>query len=234
MGFGFSSLIGIGSQIAGAAFDDSGRVERENRRLQQEARGLYGESRDELTRTEGLALSDIDAANLLLEGLDEEMLAGLDESQRIAISQSLLDQEGDRQAQEQRLAAAGLDSSTVGAGLQRSQRYGQAQQIGQIGASFAGQRSNALFSARNAQAGGLFNRAQALTGFGMARAASFQDEAGLVANTRIEGSGIGQAIGQIGGSISNALYNNELGKLLGGGGSSGGSAPLGGSERWGS
>lgn len=221
MGF-LSAGIGIGSSILGALLDDSSSVERENRKNQREGRGLYGQSRDELTRTEGLALADIDAANLLLAGLDEEMLAGLDESQRIAISQSFLDQEADRQATEARLASAGLDATTAGASVQRGQRYGQAQQLGQMSAAFAGQRSNALFSARNAQAGGLFNRAQALTGFGMARASSFQDEGNLVANTQVVGSGIGAAVGSIGGSISNALYNEELSKLLGGGGGGGG------------
>jgi hypothetical protein len=222
MGF-LSAAIGLGSLAAGYLLDDSDEVEAENRRNQAEARGLYGQSRDELSRTEGFALADIDTANLLLAGLDEEMLSGLDEAQRIAISQSLMDQESDRQATEQRLASAGLDSTTAGAGLQRSQRYGQAQQLGQISASFAGQRSNALFSARNAQAGGLFNRAQTLSGFGFARANSFQDEANLVANTQVVGSGVGAAVGQIGGSISHALYNAELSKLLGGGSSGGGS-----------
>ena len=204
------------SGVAGALFDDSGDVERENRRNQDLAHYSHRRTREEITATEELALSDIDAANLMLADLEDDQLSVLDERTRILFTQAMLQQEADFQAEQQRLAVAGLDSSTVSSGIAQGRRFGQAQQLGQLTASMAGVRAGALSSARNAAANGLFQRANALTGFGMARANSFAAQGNLYANTQVQGSGIGAAIGQIGGSIGNAIYQSEIAGILGG------------------
>ena len=199
--------LGAASSIAGGLL--GGADAREAQRLNQQNfenglndfSGAFGAINDAETG----ALQDIDFANEILASVEPAVLAGMDEQLRIRVAQQVRQNQEQMAMQQQRAAAAGLDASTVGAGLQRSQAFGQAQQLGALSAGFAGQRAGALASARGSLAQGFMNRAGTVANFGAQRANVFGQRANYRAGFQFEAPNTGAAIGQIGGMIGNAI-----------------------------
>lgn len=220
MGFGILSAIGAGTSLLGGILGghEANDAEREQRGYINQGLGEFDNALGALGDAEGLALQDIDAANLLLAGVEDDVLAALDEPLRVRIGQQVLQDQADHEALQARLATAGLDSSTAGAGIQRGQRLAQAQSIGSLSASFGGARANAIASARGAQAGGLFNRAQTLASFGSQRAGIHQNKASFLGSIGVQPSNIGASIGQLGGSLTSLGLNSALLDTLSNGG----------------
>lgn len=228
----WGAIIGAGSALAGGLFGGAGEREAERMNLQTRTDGLadFQGGFGALDDAEFGALEDIDYANEILAGVESDVLNQLDEPMRIRIANQVRQNQAQQEAQEQRAAAAGLDATTVGAGLQRSQAYGQAQQIGQLSAAFGGQRASAISSARGNLAQGFMNRAATQQSFGAQRANLFAQQANFRSGFQFQAPNTGAAIGQIGGAIGNIYsqyqsqsnFDKAMGafNLQGGGGAS--------------
>lgn len=217
-----TSVLGgvLGQRDADAAFDQQmGFI--------NEARSQFGEARNSFQLAHDGALSSIDEANMLLAGIEPAVLAGMDEQLRVAFANQLIQQEQDQAQLRSQMASAGLDATTAMQGVQRSQRFGQAQALGNVGASFAGQRAGMIANARQGVAQGYMNRANAIQNFGSQMANTYMGEAGLLAGIQVQPANTGAAVGQIGAGISNALFQESLLDLLNGGGRSSAAANLG-------
>ena len=184
---------------------DAKRALEEQRRLIAETRGLYGDARGALDDAEYRSLADVDAANEILAGVEPAVLNALDEQQRVMIGRQIMDNRIRQSQMEARLASSGLDATTAGAGMQRSLRFGEAQQIGQLGASMAGQRANAIAGARGNLAQGMMNRGQMQASFGSQRAGVYQNEAGFVGGIQVQPGNSAEGIGNLAGALSNAF-----------------------------
>lgn len=219
MPFPFAAVgagVGIGSSLLGGIFGsrDARKAQRKQEALINEARGLYGQQRSTLQGAQDAALLSIDEANMILAGIEPAVLAGMDESLRVAFANQLRQQEMDQARLQSQMASAGLDMTTAGIGAQRGLRFGQAQQLGQVGAAYAGQRGNLIAGARAGVAAGLNNRAQTLGMFGSQIAGSYGQEANFLGGIQVQPANTGAGIGALGGQISNMLFNQELMGLL--------------------
>lgn len=215
---GFLAGLGVASSIAGGIIGgkDARDAERKNTALMREGQGLFGDARGALDDAEFGALADIDAANEILAGIEPDILEGLDDQLRVRVAQQMMRQQQAQAQMQQRAASMGLDSTTVGAGLQRSQAYGQAQDMGQLAAGFASQRANAMMQARTAHAQGLMNRASTVGQFGAQRAGMFAQEAGFLSGYQFQAPNTGAALGSIGGMLANAGFSDGMfGQSLG-------------------
>lgn len=204
---GWGALIGAGVSLAGGLLGGSDARDAERRNLQnmQDGLGDFDAGQGALNDAESAALTDLDYANDILAGIEPAVLNGMDEQLRVRVAQQVRQNQQQQMDTQARLAGAGLDVSTVGAGLQRSQAFGQAQQVGQLSAAFAGQRSNAIAGARQGVAQGYSNRANLQAGFGQQRASLYGQQANYRAGFQFEGANTGAMIGQIGGMFGNAI-----------------------------
>lgn len=216
MGFGLAAGLGIGSSLLGGGLGsrDARKAQRKQESLINEARGLFGQQRSTLQGAQEAALLSIDEANMILAGIEPAVLSGMDEQLRVAFANQLIQQEQDQARLQSQLASSGLDMSTAGVGVQRGLRFGQAQQLGNVGAAFAGQRAGMIASARGGLAAGLNNRAQTLGMFGSQIAGSYGQEANFLGGIQVQPANTGAGIGALGGQISNMLFQQELLGLL--------------------
>lgn len=219
-----SGLVGAGTALVGSLV--GGSDGRDARRLQESyingGRALYGDARDVIREQGDLALSDAEAAELILAGIEPAVLEGLDEQLRIRVAQRVLQNEQEAERTNARLAAAGLDATTVAPQVQRTQARAQGDSIGSLAASFAGQRAGAVANARAAHAQGLYQTAGLRTNLAAQEANLFAQEAGMLAGVQVQPANTGAAIGQIGSMIFNAANMWE-------GGGGGAAAASGGS-----
>lgn len=205
MPFPWEAVGSIASGVAGALFDDSDEAERQQRALWDEARGLYGDALDANDAAELASLQDLDMANEVLAGIEPAILAGLDDQLRVMVAQRVRENEAQDAELRSRMASAGLDATTAMAGVQRTQRLGQANQIGALSAGYAGQRANAIAGARGAYAQGLANRGGMVAQFGQNRANILQNQAGFVGGLQVQPSNRGALIGNAIGSVFNGF-----------------------------
>lgn len=219
---GWGAVAGIASSVIGGALGsrDGRKAAREQRAYINAGLNQFGDARDALTSSYNQALAGIDEANMVLAGIEPAILAGMDEQLRVAFANQLIRQEQDDSALRSQMASAGLDSTTAMAGVQRTQRLGQGQALGNVSAQFAGQRAGMLASARGNYAQGLMNRAGAISNYGSAMANTRMAQANFLGGIQVQPANTGAGIGAIGGQISNALFQQELMGLLQGGGSS--------------
>lgn len=221
MGWGIAGLVGT-SIIGGILGEHNQRkAARQQWELLGKATGTLDDAYGRLGEDEENILSEVDAANLVLASIEPAVLAGMDEQLRIRVAQQVRSDQQAAQAQQQRLAQGGLDATTVAPALQRGQQYAQSDQTSNIAANFAGQRAGLLAGARTQHAQGLMGRASVMDAFSQRRMGLSEQKAGMYFNTQIQPSNTGAQIGALGGSISNALFTNELLGLLGGGGGNG-------------
>lgn len=215
------SLIGGAVAGLGALFGDDGRnAERENRLAFDNGQDRFDDAIAEFDRAEDLSLSDLDAADLILAGIEPAILEGLDETARIRVAQRIQFNEQENARTNSRLAASGLDSTTVGAQVQRTQARGQADATGSLAANFALARGQVIGQARNAQAANLSQRVGVRSNFASQRAGIISQQAQAFHNREFVAPNTGAAIGNIAGSAVNAFSAfGGLGNLFGGGGS---------------
>lgn len=240
--------IGAASSLVGGLVGGSDAREAERRNIEQMNLGLgdFEAGFGALDDAEFGALTDLDYANDILAGIEPAVLNGLDEQLRVRVAQQVRQNQQQQMDTQARLASAGLDVSTVGAGLQRSQAFGQAQEVGALSAAFAGQRASAIGDARRGVAQGYGNRANLQASFGSQRANLFAQQANFRGGYQFEAPNTGALIGQIGGMIGNGIdayqsgqreekYNNRYLDALEAMGGGGGrwkprGGPLGGSQ----
>ena len=206
------SIIGGVSAVAGGIIGgrDAREAERQQREFLRQAREQLGFARGEVDEAEGLAIQDIDEANVILADVEPAILEGLDEQLRIRVAQQVLRQEQERARTQRQLASAGLDATTVMPQVQRQQNLGQADAVGALTAQFAGMRSQAIAGARQAQAQGLMNRAATRGQYAGMQANLYGQESALLGSVQYQPANTGAMIGQIGGAIGNAFTNYEM------------------------
>lgn len=221
--------LGIGSQVLGGILGGRGAsaAERAQRKLIQDARDQFGAARNELSLGEMNALESLRASNDILANLPSEVLAGMDEQLRIRVSQQVLAERQAAAAQEQRMAAQGLDASTAAQSSRRNMRFGLASQMGQLAGGMAGQRANVLAQTRGMYAQGLAGRANVQSQFAQARASSLMNEGAQLMGVQIAPDQTGAAIGAIGGNLANMFFQQGLLDTLRGGGAPSAAEQLG-------
>lgn len=206
----------IGSSLLGGLF--GGGSNAEQRKYIGQGLGTYDAALESLFANQGQTLEALEAANSVLASVEPAVLAGMDEQLRVRVAQQVMTDRQNFEAQQQRLASAGLDSTTVAPGMQRGQAWGQSQQTANTAAAFAGQRASALAGARTNYAQGLAQNAQVLQNFAQMRNNTIQNKANAYLGIQVQPRDDAGAIGALGGSITNALYTQYLLEGLRGGG----------------
>ena len=153
-------------------------------------------------------LGEIDAANIILDGIEPAVLEGIDESGRIRIAQQIRQSQQDREAQQQRMATAGLDSTTVAPAMDRSFDYGRAQQVANVSAQYAGMRSGAIAQARGMAAQGRMARAGATERYHDRSLGLLSQKANMYYGTQVAPDD--GAFGSIAASIGDGIHTNAL------------------------
>ena len=205
-------LPGLG--FAGGALDSL--FGGDDRRLQMELLGKGTGTLDyALGRIPGFrddVLQDIDAANMMLDDIEPSVLEGIDEAGRIRIAQQIMRDQQEADMEDQRLAAAGLDATTVAPGVARGRQYGQSQTTANVAAEFQGLRANALMQARGMAAEGRFRRAGAQERFADRSLGLMRDKAQMYFGTQTAPEGPG--FGAIGASIGEGILTSQLLRYL--------------------
>ena len=129
------TLGSIGSSLLGGLF--GGGSSSEQREFIGEGFGTYDAAMESLNRSQGLTRESLEEANMVLASVEPAVLAGMDEQLRVRVAQQVMTDRQNYEAQQQRLASAGLDSTTVAPGMQRGQAWGQSQQTANTAAAFA-------------------------------------------------------------------------------------------------
>ena len=218
-----SGAMSAGSSLLGGLFGSSAakKQRKQQMALLAKAQGQLDLGLQALPGMQEDYLGEVDQANLLLAGIEPAVLQGFDESQRVRIAQQMRQSQGDREMQQQRLATAGMDTTTVAPSMQRGMAMGQAQQAAGIGAQYASARGSAQSAARAAQAQGQMARAQGLQYYDQMEIGLRQNKASQYYGTQIAPDTTGRDIGSIGAGIADSFLNYALMSQLGGGGSGG-------------
>ena len=216
-----SGGMSAGSSLLGGLFGSSAakKQRRQQMRLLKQAQGQLDLGLQAIPGMQEDYLNEVDQANLMLAGIEPAVLQGFDESQRVRIAQQMRQSEGEREMQQQRLATAGLDTTTVAPSMQRGMALGQAQQAAGIGAQYASARGSAQSAARAAQAQGQMARAQGLQYYDQMEIGLRQNKAQQYYGTQVAPDTTGRDIGSIGAGIADSFLNYALMSQLGGGGS---------------
>jgi hypothetical protein len=232
-----AAILGAGAMSAGGSFlgglfgsSAAKKARRQQMRLLAQAQGQLDLGLEALPGMQEDYLSEVDEANLLLAGIEPAVLQGFDESQRVRIAQQMRQSQSEREMQQQRLATAGMDTTTVAPSMQRGMALGQAQQAAGIGAQYASARGSAQSAARAAQAQGQMARAQGLQYYDQMEIGLRQNKAQQYYGTQVAPDTTGRDIGSIGAGIADSFLNYALMSQLGGGGSSTPSASITGSN----
>ena len=212
-----TAAIGAGTSLLGGLFGSSAakKARRQQMALLAQAQGQLSTALDEIPGMQEDYLNEVDQANLLLAGIEPAVLQGFDEAQRVRIAQQMRQSQGEREMQQQRLATAGLDTTTVAPSMSRGQAMGQSQQAAGIASQFAAARGSAQASARQARAQGQMARAQGLQYYDQMEIGLRQNKAQQYYGTQIAPDNTGQAIGQIGAGIADTMLNYALAQNLG-------------------
>jgi len=223
IGFLGAAAIGAGTSLIGGLFGRSAakKQRRQQMRLLAQAQGQLSTAIDEIPGMRDRYLSEVDEANMLLAGVEPALLQGFDEAQRVRIAQQMRQSQAERQMQQQRLATAGLDTTTVAPSMSRGQAMGQSQQAAGIAGQFAAARGQAQASARQARAQGQMARAQGLQFYDQMQANLRGQKSQQYYGTQVAPDTTGRDIGSIGAGIADSVLNYALMSQLGGGGSGG-------------
>ncbi len=215
-----AAAIGAGTSLLGGLFGSSAakKARRQQMALLAQAQGQLSTALDEIPGMQEDYLNEVDQANLLLAGIEPAVLQGFDEAQRVRIAQQMRQSQGEREMQQQRLATAGLDTTTVAPSMSRGQAMGQSQQAAGIAAQFAAARGSAQASARQARAQGQMARAQGMQFYDQMQVGLRQGKSQQYYGTQIAPDTTGQDIGSIGAGIADSLLNYSLQQQLGGSG----------------
>ncbi len=209
-------FVKAGTSLLGGLLGGGGSGEQ--RRLLGEATGGLDWWARQTGQVKGDALNDVDAANMILAGIEPAVLQGFDESSRVRLAQQMLRDRQEADMMDQRLASAGLDSTTVAPGVQRGRSFQQAQNTANIAAQYAMGRGQAIASARGMQAQGMMNRANIHGQYLDRQLGLQQQKSNILAGTQIVDNTAAN-IGALGASISDSILNSELlGMLEGDGG----------------
>lgn len=179
--------------------------------------GTYDSGLGALQRGQERTLEALEEANMVLAGIEPAVLAGMDEQLRVRVAQQVMTDRQNFEAQQQRLASAGLDSTTVAPSMQRGQAFGQSQQTANTAAAFAGQRASAIAGARTNYAQGLARNADVQMQFAGMRNNLIQNKANAYMGIQVEPRNDAAAIGALGGNITNAMYTQFMLESLRGG-----------------
>lgn len=213
-----AAAIGAGTSLLGGLFGSSAakKARRQQMALLAQAQGQLSTALDEIPGMQEDYLNEVDQANLLLAGIEPAVLQGFDEAQRVRIAQQMRQSQGEREMQQQRLATAGLDTTTVAPSMSRGQAMGQSQQAAGIAAQFAAARGSAQASARQARAQGQMARAQGLQFYDQMQVGLRQGKSQQYYGTQVAPDTTGADIGAMGAGISEMLLNYSLQQQLGG------------------
>lgn len=213
-----NAAIGVGTSLLGGLFGSSGakKALRQQMALLAQGQGQLSTALDEIPGMQEDYLNEVDQANLLLAGIEPAVLQGFDEAQRVRIAQQMRQSQGEREMQQQRLATAGLDTTTVAPSMSRGQAMGQSQQAAGIAAQFAAARGSAQASARQARAQGQMARAQGMQFYDQMQVGLRQNKAQQYYGTQVAPDTTGRDIGSIGANIADSLLNYSLQQQLGG------------------
>lgn len=213
-----AAAIGAGTSLLGGLFGSSAakKARKQQMALLAQAQGQLSTAIDEIPGMRDRYLSEVDEANMLLAGVEPALLQGFDEAQRVRIAQQMRQSQAERQMQQQRLATAGLDTTTVAPSMSRGQAMGQSQQAAGIAAQFAAARGQAQASARQARAQGQMARAQGLQFYDQMQANLRGQKSQQYYGTQVAPDTTGADIGAIGAGISEMLLNYSLQQQLGG------------------
>lgn len=216
-----AGALSAGSSLLGGLFGSSAakKARRQQMALLAQAQGQLNLGLEAIPGMQNDYLNEVDQANLLLAGIEPAVLQGFDESQRVRIAQQMRQSQGEREMQQQRLATAGMDTTTVAPSMQRGMALGQAQQAAGIGAQYASARGSAQSAARAAQAQGQMARAQGLQYYDQMEIGLRQNKAQQYFGTQVAPDTTGRDIGSIGAGIADSFLNYALMSQLGGGGS---------------
>lgn len=213
-----AAAIGAGTSLLGGLFGSSAakKARKQQMALLAQAQGQLSTAIDEIPGMRDRYLSEVDQANMLLAGVEPAILQGFDEAQRVRIAQQMRQSQAERQMQQQRLATAGLDTTTVAPNVSRGQAMGQSQQAAQIASQFAAARGSAQAQARQARAQGQMMRAQGLQFYDQMQANLRGQKSQQYYGTQVAPDTTGADIGAIGAGISEMLLNYSLQQQLGG------------------
>lgn len=207
-------LASIGASLYGASKNRDAQREafQANLRQQQLARRQFGLALEGIDEDEARALVSYDEAQEILAGIAPEVLEGMDEAMRLRVASQVRREQQEAAQLQSQLLRAGLDSTTVGEGVQRSQRFGQAQSMGAIAQQFAGARAGVQMQARQLEAAGLRGRSDLISRYAAQRAAIRQNMAGFESSIQFQPAydGTYEAIGNTLGSLANLAASYQF------------------------
>lgn len=211
MSFLAAALTG-GSAIVGGivgGLDARATQKRQTRNIEQSIRENTAIADKYETSAQAAIARQGDAVDLL-SFLPKEVAAAFDAGLAAELRRTVEERQREKAMQQQRMEAAGLGGTTVGAQVRRAIDRQAGRAFADISSQFAQGRAGAVASATSLYAGGISQQAGMMSAAAAQEAAIRQFGPQVRANTQFVGPNTGQQIGQLGAGLASIFQQDAL------------------------